>query len=107
MKTAWIGCTATVAKPHASGHCAGEVVSVKQHNQCLIHSTNSSQQEKKHASFLKRAKHQTTVRNLLTNSKKWVTAKCGVQAQQCVLCVPNKRRIKPLFFFLLSFLNLY
>ena len=67
-------------------------------NQCLIHSTNSSQQAKKHASSWKRAKHQTTARNSLTNSKRWATAKCGVQAQPSAHCDQENKRSRINFF---------
>ena len=107
-KTAWTGCTATAAKPHASGHYVGKNVSVALHSQCLIRSTIWSRQAKKHASSWKRAKSQTTARNSLMNLKRWVTAKCGVQEQPFVHCVQaNQRKSKPLLFYLCLILIIF
>ena len=44
------------------------------------------------ASSSKKAKHQTTARNSPTNSKRWVTAKCGAQAQRFARCVQANKR---------------
>jgi len=40
---------------------------------------------------LERAKHPTTAKNSLTNSKKWATAKCGEQAQPFGLAPKQKK----------------
>ena len=46
---------------------------------------------------LEGAERLTTARNSPTNSKKWVTARCGAQAQQCVPASQAKERVATRF----------
>jgi ketol-acid reductoisomerase len=97
-RMAWTGCTATAVKPLASAPSDGDPASAKQHNQCLTHSTNLSLLAKKPVLYWRRARLLITARNSLMSLKRWVTARCGVQAQPCVRSDPQRRSYSNRFF---------